>query len=94
MFSVAVAFSGNKLVLKFKPKWAPVCRRNLPSVNSLYLAQKRKVQGLPSKAKRISGSMENRSPPNDINNIVAGLPKEKLGTNEMPLLVTLADPEK
>ena len=94
MVSVGTPFSGNMLVLKFIPKWTPVFIRNLPSLNNLYRAQNRKVQGLPSNAKRISGSMENRSPPNESRNSTAGLPKEKLGTSEMPLLVMLAAPEK
>src|SRR6476469_6383402 len=85
---------GSVEVLKFSPRCAPVVIRNLPSANNLYRAQKRNVQGLPFNEKRISGSNENRFPPIDNRKRTAGFSNEKLGTSEMPLLVTLAVPEK
>jgi hypothetical protein len=60
----------------------------------LYRAQKRKLHGLPSKSNRNSGSKLNLSEPKEKLKILAGLPKEKVGMNEMPLFVTLIEPEK
>jgi hypothetical protein len=49
---------------------------------------------LPSNENLNSGSKLNRLSPIDKETMVAGLPKEKVGMNEMPLLVTKALPEK
>ena len=51
------------------------------------------IQGLPSSAKRNSGSNRNLLP-TDIKTIAAGLPKVKLGMDEIPLLVSVTKPPK
>ena len=61
---------------------------------ALYRNQKRKDQGLPSRAKRISGSKLSLPFVNFKSNKSAGSLKEKEGTKEIPLWVTLAVPLK
>gem|GEM_PF-4824513 len=72
---------------------APTFIRNFSVFSNLYLHQKRKVHGSPSNENRNCGSKLSLLPI-DISNITAGLPKEKLGSNEIPLLVTLTALEK
>jgi hypothetical protein len=63
-------------------------------VTNLYRAQKRKDHGFPDKENLRSGSKLNLFFPADSIKIAAGLSNEKVGTIEIPLLVTLTEPEK
>jgi hypothetical protein len=81
-------------VLKFKPRCAPVFIWNLSLVTILYLPQKRNDQGFAASENRRSGSKVSLFFPIAMLNITAGLPNEKLGTIEMPLLVTPTEPKK
>ena len=51
------------------------------------------IQGFPSKANRNSGS-NRKLLPTDTKTIAAGLPKVKLGMDEIPLFVTVTKPPK
>jgi hypothetical protein len=72
----------------------PALMLNLSAVTNLYLNQNRKYHGLPSNEKVNSGSKLNLFLPIDISNIAAGLLNEKVGINEIPLLVTPIEPDK
>jgi len=91
--SLVSPFIGITDVLKFSPRCAPVFILNFSLDTSLYLPQKRKDHGFPASENLMSGSKLNLLLPIDMMNITAGLPNEKLGTIDIPLLVTLADPD-
>ena len=66
---------------------------NFSDLNNSVRNQKINIQGLPSSAKRNSGSNLIFLPKVKLR-IVAGLPKVKLGMVEIPLLVTSTEPLK
>jgi len=79
--------------LKGRPIWLPTLNENLLDFSNLYLPQKIKDQGFPSSENRNWGSKLSLLP-TDRSNITAGFPSEKVGTNEIPLLVTVTAPPK
>jgi hypothetical protein len=85
---------GKTDVLKFSPRCAPVFILNFSLDTKRYLLQNTKDHGFPFKEKRISGSKLSLCLASEKMKIAAGLPNEKLGIIEIPLLVTPIAPEK
>ena len=94
MASLVTPFEVTGIVLKTMEGCAPALSLNFPLLMNLYRHQKIKAQGLPSSAKRSIGSKLSLFFPIDRSNIIAGLPKVKVGSKEIPLLVRVTTPPR
>ena len=92
--SLGSPFTTTGLVTKFRAGCAPIVIRSLLVLSNLYRHHKRNDHGFPFRESRSSGSKLSLFLPIERFSIAAGFPNEKVGTREIPLLVTETEPEK